>query len=126
MSAAVVTLNVFEGAISPALRVTPLRTKELAPAGRTPFTTETVIKSNLLPMAGVMVMTFEAVSVTQGEAVVAVNLPEGAEPVQVTTEEKAVKKPTGKDIKISFEKPKIPRTVVVVKDTVARAPITPG
>jgi len=99
MSADVVTLNAVVAATVPALRFTPLRTKELAPATRVPVPLSvTVIKSNLPPIAGVWVAIFEAVSVTHMGAVVAANLPEGITPVQDMTEEKAVKNPTGKDI----------------------------
>jgi len=98
-SADVITLNAGVAATDTALRFTPLRTKELAPATRVPVPLSvTVIKSNLLPIAGVWVAMFEAVNETHEDAVVVVNIPEGIEPVQDITEEKAVKKPTGKDI----------------------------
>jgi hypothetical protein len=97
-SADVITLNAVVAATDPAFRFTLLRIKELAPAGRLPAVTVTVIKSNLPPIAGVWVTMFEATSVAHGVAVVVVNIPEGVEPVQDMTEEKAVKKPTGKDM----------------------------
>jgi len=123
MSAVVTTLNAVVAATVPALRFTPLRTKELAPAGRLPAVTVTVIKSYLPPITGVWVTMFEATSVAHGDAVVVVNIPEGVEAVQDKTEEKAVKKPTGKAM---YTIPLVDTPLVVVKDTVARAPLVPG
>jgi len=93
----VVTENAVEAATAATLRFTPVRTKELLPAGRDPAVTETSTKSYLLPISGVTVRTFVAASVTHVNADVAEYFPEvKAALAQVRTVEKAAKNPTGR------------------------------
>lgn len=124
ISDVVKTENVVEAATAPALRVTPLRTNELAPAVREPATTVTAIKSELTPDALVNGMMLVADRVAHGVEVVAVKLrPVVVTKQELTTEEKVTKKPLGNIMKIC-ELCDTP--LVVVKDTVALAPVTPG
>lgn len=48
----VVTRKLVEAATAPALRVTPLRISELAPAGNVPLLIVTNMRSELLPVTG--------------------------------------------------------------------------
>ena len=123
MSWDVVTMNDDVAATAPALRLTPLRTNELAPAGREPVARTTVISSYLLPMRGVTVVRPETLKLMHVPEVVAVKDPEGTGPSQVITEEKALKKPTGSLMVIESN---CANATVVMNDTVALAPVTPG
>jgi hypothetical protein len=120
----VVTRKVVEAATATALRDTPLRTNELTPAGRggEPEEIDTMTWSKLLPIAATVVTPF-ADNLMHVPEVVAVKDPEGFGPLQVMTEGKALKKPTG-NLMVIVE-PAI-NAVVVTNDTVALAPVTPG
>lgn len=122
----VVTRKVVEAATAAALRVTPLRTNELAPAGRgdEPAETVTMTWSKLLPIAGVTVEMPEfADKLMHVPEVVAVKDPKGFGPSHVMSEGKALKKPTG-NLMVIVEP--ATNSLVVTKDTVALAPVTPG
>lgn len=120
----VVTRKVVEAATVAALRVTPLRTNELSPAGKEPAETATMTWSKFPPMAGVTVVTPEfADKVMHVPEVVAVKDAEGFGPSQVMTEGKALKKPTGN---LMVMVAPAANAVLVTNDTVALAPVTPG
>ncbi len=92
----VVTENAVEAATAATLRFTPVRMKELLPAGISPVTV-TSTESYLLPKSGVTVFTIAAASVTHDNADDAEYFPEASAAfVQVRTVEKAAKNPTGR------------------------------
>ncbi len=86
----------MEAATAPALKVTPLRTNELAPAGKEPVVKVKVIMSALAPDEPVNLTMLVAVRVAHGVEVVAVKLAPVAIKQEFTTEGKATKKPVGK------------------------------
>lgn len=86
----------MEAATAATLRFTPVRMKELLPAGMDPVTV-TSTESYLLPKSGVTVFTIAAASVTHDNADDAEYFPEASAAfVQVRTVEKAAKNPTGR------------------------------
>lgn len=96
MSNDVKTENVVEAATAEALRVTPLRTNELAPAGKEPAVNLTVMTSLFAPVAPVNLAMLFADRVAHGVDVVAVKLaPVVVIKQELTTEEKVTKKPVG-------------------------------